>query len=209
MRTVPNGSDDRTLQRVYLDAFHEDAARWVRPEEIAPVSEVTPLAILALLWKYPPLRAMAWFRFAAWTKARGVPVVPGMMQRRIARRYGLELSVGAHIAGGLYVPHPYGTTISAERIGRNVTIIGSVTIGMRGGPERPRIGDGVFIGAGARVLGDIEVGAGASVGANAVVVKSVPPHNTVVGVPARSLSPGAPGHRPPAEQLSSNGQADG
>ena len=169
----------------YRRLFLEDAARWIRPEEVAAVSEVTPGRVVRMLWQHLPLRAMAWFRFGSWVKGAGVPGIPGVVQRRIARRYGLEISPGAAIAGGLYVAHPYGTTISADSIGRNVTIIGSVTIGMRGTPGRPRLDDGVFIGTGARVLGAVTVGKGASVGANAVVIHDVSPHTTVVGIPAR------------------------
>ena len=169
----------------FLDLFRQDAARWVRPQQVAALDEVTLRGTLRMLLRYRPLRAMAWFRLGSWAKAAGVAGVPGWCQRRIARHYGFEISPGDEIGGGLYVPHPAGTTIAVQRMGRNVSVIASVTIGARRGYVWPRIGDGVYIGAGARVLGDIDVGDGATVGANAVVVHDVRPGATVVGIPAR------------------------
>lgn len=171
----------------YVSLFREDAARWVQLEEVAPLDLVTPRVVARLLLRHPPLRAMGWFRFGSWAKASGVPGVPSWAQRRIARLYGLEISPGADIAGGLYVAHPVGTTISVNRMGRNVSVIAGVTIGARGPAMWPTIGDGVYVGAGARVLGGIVVGAGATIGANAVVIDSVSAGATVVGVPAREL----------------------
>ena len=186
------GFSGRTPPGAFLQLFRQDAARWVRPQQVASLDEVTVRRALGMLWRHPPLRALAWFRFGSWAKAARLVGVPGYVQRRIARRYGLEISPGADIAGGLYVAHPVGTVISVARMGRDVTIIGSVTIGMRNGPGWPRIGDRVFIGAGARVLGDIDVGEDSSVGANAVVLSDVRPRATVVGVPARET----PSRRP-------------
>lgn len=82
-----------------------------------------------------------------------------------------------------------GVVIHARtKIGRNVFIAQGVTIGGRNQePEVPRIEDNVFIAAGAKVLGNIVVGAGSVVGANAVVIRSVPPRCVVAGVPARII----------------------
>lgn len=98
--------------------------------------------------------------------------------------FGVEISCGMEIGRGLYLPHPYGTVLVAERIGANVTFIHAVTVGMRNEWEFPVIGDGVFVGAGARLLGGIKVGNGCSIGANAVVIRDVPAGALAVGVPA-------------------------
>ena len=188
--SLPNDRRRATSLGVFFNLFREDAARWVRPQDVASTDEVTLLRGLVLLWRHPPLRAMAWFRFGSWAKAVGAVGVPGAVQRRIVRLYGLEISPGADIAGGLYVAHPVGTTISVTRIGRNVSIISAVTIGMRTQVGWPRIGDRVFIGAGARVLGDIDIGDRAAIGANAVVLTDVAPGSTVVGIPARESRTG-------------------
>jgi len=81
-----------------------------------------------------------------------------------------------------------GTVIAPRRIGRNCSIIAAVTIGMRTERAFPDIGDDVFIGAGARVLGGIRIGDRVVIGANAVVIQDVPDGATAVGVPARIIS---------------------
>ncbi len=167
-----------------FDLFLQDARRWIVPGQIS-ADPLSLWQVLALLFRHLPLRAMLWFRFGSWCKQRGIPFLPGYVQRRLYRRYGLEIVVGADIGGGLYIAHPIGTVIAPQRIGRNCTIVAAVTIGMRNEWEFPVIGDEVFIGAGARVLGGITVGNRARIGANAVVTRDVPAGATVVGIPAR------------------------
>lgn len=172
----------------HLTRFRRDVARWIRPQEVAGLDEVTVWRTAALLWRHPPLRAVAWFRFGSWAKQRRVPLVAGYIQRRLLRLYGLEMSPGADIGGGLYIAHPVGCVLAVERMGRNVTVIASATFGMRNEPRWPRIGDGVLVGAGARVLGGIELADGCAVGANSVVLTDVPPGATVVGIPGRVVA---------------------
>jgi serine O-acetyltransferase len=167
--------------------FQMDVARWIRPEQVADLSEVRPLLIAKLVFRHPPLRAMAWLRFGEWAHRHRVRGVAGHIQRRLLYSYGLEIKPGADIGGGLYIAHPVGCTLFAEHLGTNVTVISSVTFGTRGDNEWPTIGDGVFVGTGARVLGGIEIGDEAMIGANAVVVRSVPCKTTVVGIPAKPL----------------------
>ena len=131
---------------------------------------------------------MAWFRIATLLWRYGVPGFKGWTQRRLLRLYGLELSPGQHIDGGLYVAHPVGCVLFADRIGSNVTVIGQVTFGTRTDGRWPSIGDDVFVGVGARVLGGISIGDRAQIGANAVVVHDVAPGTTVVGIPARPVA---------------------
>jgi serine O-acetyltransferase len=182
-----------------LELFLQDARRWVVPGQIS-TAPLSLRQILGLLFRHLPLRAMLWFRFGSWCKQRGIPFIPGYVQRRLYRRYGLEIVVGADIDGGLYIAHPIGTVVAPKRIGRNCTIVAAVTIGMRNEWEFPIIGDEVFIGAGARVLGGITVGDRARIGANAVVTRDVPPGATVVGIPARVVK--KDGTESSAEQLS-------
>lgn len=168
-----------------FELFRQDAARWIVPSKVAPRHEVTLGVMLMLLYRYLPLRAMAWFRLGSWCKQKGIPFMPGAIQRLIYRHYGLEILIGADIGGGLYVAHPVGTVISPRSIGTNCSIIAAVTIGMRNEWEFPLIGDNVFIGAGARVLGGITIADHAMIGANAVVIRDVPAGATVVGVPGK------------------------
>ena len=168
-----------------FELFLADARRWVRPGKVAEPSELTWRVLLKLLYTYLPLRAMAWFRFGSWCKRKRIPMMTGIVQRQIYRRYGLQIRVGAEIGGGLYVAHPVGCVIVPNRMGKNCSVIAAATIGMRNEWVFPTIGDDVFIGAGARVLGDVTLGDGAKVGANAVVIRDVSPNTTVAGVPAR------------------------
>lgn len=167
--------------------FRQDAARWIIPQEVAPLEQVTLAKLCMLLLRHPPLRAMAWFRFGTVMWVLRVPGLPGWTQRRLLRLYGLELLPSADIAGGLYIAHPVGCVLVAERIGSDVTVIGQVTFGTRTDNRWPIIGDRTFVGAGARVLGGITLGDGATVGANAVVVRDVAAGTTVVGIPAKPV----------------------
>lgn len=167
--------------------FRQDAQRWVIPQQIADPALITVGTTLRLLWQHLPLQAMFLFRLASWSKSKRIPLIAGLIQRLLFLFYGLEISPGVDVDGGLYIAHPQGTVISAARIGRNCTLIAAVTIGMRNEWAFPTIGDNVFIGAGARVLGGIHIGDGATIGANAVVIKDVPAGATAVGVPARLI----------------------
>ncbi len=165
--------------------FKQDALRWVVPGQIADPAVLTWTLLLHLLLRHPALRAMAWFRLACWCKAKRIPLAVGPIHRWLFFRFGLEL--GGDIEGGLYIAHPVGTVINARHVGRNCSVIAAVTVGMRNEWVFPVIGDGVFIGAGARVLGDLRVGDNAKIGANAVVLNDIPANATAVGVPARVI----------------------
>ena len=140
-----------------------------------------------LMWEHCGLRATVLYRLSHALWKNRVPLLPGMVKRLNIVLYGFDIPQSVEIGPGLYMPHPVGTSIMAKRIGANVSLISSITIGMRNVHAFPTIGNNVFIGAGARVLGDIVVGDNSNIGANAVVLKDVPPGSTAVGVPARIL----------------------
>lgn len=171
---------------MHLRRFKQDVARWIVPEEVRPLEEVTLLTTLRLLYRHIPLRAMLLFRFGSWCADHHIRLLPGITQRLMLQLYGLEMVVGGNVGGGFYVPHPVGTVITGV-VGQNCTVIGAATLGMRNEGEFPTLGDGVFVGIGARILGGVHVAAGARIGANAVVLDDVPPGTTVVGVPARPV----------------------
>lgn len=103
---------------------------------------------------------------------------------------GISLPSRARIGRGLYIGHFGGIIIHPDVVmGERCNISQGVTIGVLGGPRDgvPRLGNDVYIGAGAKVLGDITIGDGAVIGANAVVLKDVPAGATAVGVPARVI----------------------
>ncbi len=109
------------------------------------------------------------------------------------RKTGIEIHPGATIGKKLFIDHGIGVIIGeATTIGDNVTIFHGVTLGGTGkeqGKRHPTIENNVFIGAGAKILGNITIGENAKIGANAVVLKDVPKNTTVVGVPGYIVSP--------------------
>jgi serine O-acetyltransferase len=178
--------DDGTLAGT-LNLVAMDACRWVRPEEVADRSEVNVLVLAKLLYRYLPLRAMAWFRLATLMERRRVRVLPGILQRRLIKKFGIEMMPGTRIGGGLYIAHPVGCVIVVESMGENVSLMGNVTFGRRQQLRWPIVRDRAFFGVGCRILGGIEIGTRAVVGANAVVLADVPADAIVVGIPARAL----------------------
>lgn len=102
---------------------------------------------------------------------------------------GIEIHPAAVIGKGLFIDHGMGVVIGETSIlGDNVTLFQGVTLGGTGkecGKRHPTLGNGVVVGAGAKVLGNIKIGDNSYIGANAVVLKNVPANSTVVGVPGR------------------------
>jgi serine O-acetyltransferase len=99
-----------------------------------------------------------------------------------------DVDLQATLGKGLMLPHPNGVVIHGEaRIGDDCMIMQQVTVGMIDEGEVPVIGNRVYIGAGAKIIGKLTVGDGARIGANAVVVNDVPTNATAVGIPARLI----------------------
>ena len=109
--------------------------------------------------------------------------------------FGIEVPPRLPIGPGLVLMHTQGTVLGAASIGKNVTIyhqvtLGAVRIDFEYTPaSRPVVSDGVVIGVGAKILGGLILGNGSVIGANAVVLKSVPACHVAVGIPAKNLSP--------------------
>lgn len=110
---------------------------------------------------------------------------------------GIEIHPGAKLGPGLFIDHGMGVVMGeTAEVGADVTIYHGVTLGgtslTKGQKRHPTIGDRVIIGAGAKILGPVVVGADSRVGANAVVVRSVPPNSVVVGVPGQVVARNQP-----------------
>jgi len=123
-----------------------------------------------------------------------LPLLPHVFTYLNLVLFGLEVTPRCEIGPGLFFAHSVGVVVGAARVGSNVTFYQGVTLGAREltldyDPFlRPTIGSDVQLGTGCKVLGAIEVGDAAIVGANAVVLHSVPANTTVAGVPARIIS---------------------
>lgn len=129
--------------------------------------------------------AMVWYRLMQWARRWRLVPLELAFNRLNTVCCGCIIGRGAEFGEGFVLVHSIGVVINGTvRGGANVRIEHQVTIGAEK-RQSPVIGDGVFIGAGAKVVGPVRIGDGAKVGANAVVVHDVPPGATVVGIPAR------------------------
>jgi serine O-acetyltransferase len=141
------------------------------------------------------------YRFEAWTcrAARGLRAVLrplGWAAAALsATLCGVRINPATPIGGGFIIHNFSGIFVDAEAIGEDFTINQAVSVGPEAGcAGRPRIGDNVYIGAGAKVLGDITIGRDVVIAANALVCAAVPDGCTVAGVPARIIARGATSH---------------
>lgn len=108
---------------------------------------------------------------------------------------GCLIGIGSDFGKGLVIAHPIGIVINSKvKGGNNITIESGVVIGDEKG-RSPTLGDDVFVGAGAKIVGNVTIGNNVKIGANAVVVKSAEDNVTLVGIPARALRP-KPGNHP-------------
>lgn len=140
------------------------------------------------------------WRIANWLYKQGRRELAGFIQSRISNQFTVDIHPAATIGRGIMLDHASGIVIGETAvIADTVSLLHDVTLGGTGkvqGDRHPKVGKGVMIGAGAKVLGNIHIGEGAIVGAGSVVLRDVPAHTTVVGVPARVV-----GH--PTQQMPS------
>lgn len=110
-------------------------------------------------------------------------------QNRISEAFGVDVHPAAQLGSGIIIDHGTSVVIGETAVVEdNVSILHEVTLGGTGkemGDRHPKVRRGVLIGAGAKILGNIEIGAGSKVAAGSVVLRDVPPHTTVAGIPAR------------------------
>jgi serine O-acetyltransferase len=133
--------------------------------------------------------AIQTYRLAHWLLKRGRKDFALYLQSRSSSVFQTDINPAARIGKGFFLDHATGLVVGETAvIGDNVSILQGVTLGGTGkeaGDRHPKIRDGVLIGAGAKVLGNIEIGQCSRVAAGSVVLKPVPPKTTVAGVPAR------------------------
>ncbi|NYS23949.1 serine O-acetyltransferase [Rhodobacteraceae bacterium 2376] len=134
-------------------------------------------------------QALQAYRIAHWLHARGRLDFSYFVQMRVSEVFGVDIHPGARMGRGIMIDHAHSIVIGETAVvGDNVSMLHSVTLGGTGkedGDRHPKIGDGVLIGAGAKVLGNITVGHCSRIAAGSVVLEDVPPKSTVAGVPAR------------------------
>lgn len=133
--------------------------------------------------------ALQAYRIAHWLWFQERKALAIYLQNQISVSFGVDIHPAARIGCGIMLDHATGIVIGETAVVENdVSILQSVTLGGTGktcGDRHPKIREGVMIGAGAKILGNIEVGRGAKIGAGSVVLHSIPAHTTAAGVPAR------------------------
>lgn len=131
-------------------------------------------------------RILVMNRFREAARQFHVPLANALLRSAQQAMAGIEIGKDVTLGQGVYFVHPVGVVIGGNaRIGNRVRFYGSNTIGTARDDGYPVIEDDVWIGAGARILGPIRVGARSRIGANAVVVDDVPPDSVAVGIPAK------------------------
>ncbi len=160
-------------------------------EDIKVIYENDPAAnnLLEVILCYPGLHALVMYRLAHRLYKWKIPFFPRFISHLTRIVTGIEIHPAARIGRRLFIDHGQGIVIGETTIiGNDVLLYQQVTLGGTGkekGKRHPTIGNGVIVGAGAKVLGNITIGDNVRVGAGSVVIQNVPEHSTVVGIPAR------------------------
>lgn len=164
-------------------------------EDVACVVERDPAARSRFeVWTlYPGVHAVAVHRFSHALWQRGWRYLPRLMSFLARAFTNVDIHPGAHIGRRFFIDHGAGVVIGeTAEIGNDSTLYHGVTLGgtsWSAGKRHPTIGNGVVVGAGAKILGPITIGNGARVAANSVVIDEVPAGATVVGIPGRVVVP--------------------
>ncbi len=175
----------------------QKALRW--REDIQSVFERDPAArnTFEILTTYPGVHALLFHRLSHGLWNLGLKWLARLLSTLARFLTGIEIHPGAQIGRRFFIDHGMGVVIGETAIiGDDCTLYHGVTLGgtsWQKGKRHPTLGNDVVVGAGAKVLGPIEIGEGARIGSNAVVVKDVPAGATVVGVPGRLINQPPPG----------------
>lgn len=170
-------------------------------QDLQAVFDRDPAATSAweVVLTYAGFHALLAYRIAHRLRAYGVPFLPRAISQLARWLTGIEIHPSAKIGTGFFIDHGMGVVIGeTAEVGDYVTLFQGVTLGGTGkerGKRHPTLGNHVVVGAGAKILGGIRIGDNVKIGANSVVLKSVPANSTVIGVPARIIK--AEGERIP------------
>ena len=164
-------------------------------EDISCVFERDPAAqsVLEVVTTYPGFHAVLLHRLSHFCWQRGLRWLARFISHVARWLTGIEIHPGAQIGKRFFIDHGMGVVIGETAvIGDDCTLYHGVTLGgttWNKGKRHPTLHNGVVVGAGAKILGPIEIGAGARVGSNSVVLKPLPPGATVVGIPGHVIDP--------------------
>lgn len=167
-------------------------------EDVDAIMDRDPAARsrLEVVLCYPGLHAVAAYRLSHWCWGKNFRLLARMISHTAKVFTGVEIHPGATIGRRVFIDHATGVVIGeTAEVGDDCTLYQGVTLGgtsLEKGKRHPTLETGVIVGSGAQILGPHTIGAGARVGANAVVLGDVPPGVTVVGIPAREVLREAP-----------------
>ncbi len=159
--------------------------------DLAKIMENDPAATSVFVVKhtYTGYRALCAYRYANWFYHHNMKVLAHFIMYKVKLKTGIEIHPAAKIGKGIFIDHGTGIVIGeTTEIADNCVLYQGVTLGGTGkdtGKRHPTLEEGVMVSAGAKVLGPLTIGAHSKIGAGSVVLKSVPPYSTVVGVPGR------------------------
>ncbi len=184
-----------TAREFCAEAYAADPSIVASAEaDLAAVMERDPAARghLQPFLFYKGFLALQVYRVAHWLWSRGREMMALHLQSRCSELFQVDIHPAARIGAGIFVDHATGVVIGETAVvGDDVSMLHGVTLGGTGaerGDRHPKIGRGVLLGAGAKVLGNIAIGDYAKVASGSVVLKPVPAHCTAAGVPARLVN---------------------
>lgn len=191
-KLVSRGASVEVLHSIFLEAFHQDGdiLEQIACDMIA-INDRDPACpdVLTPLLYFKGFHALVCYRVSHYLWKAGRREFALYLQSLVAETFSVDIHPAARIACGILLDHATGFVAGETAvIDRDVSILHEVTLGGTGkerGDRHPKVRSGVLLGAGAKILGNVEIGEGAKVGAGSVVLKDVPPHTSVAGVPAK------------------------
>ncbi len=195
-----------SLRDVFYDALtSSENIRDAIRRDLQAVLERDPAAgSFALPYlNFKGFQALQSYRVAHWLWESGRHPLALYLQSRISETFAVDIHPAARIGKGILIDHGTSVVIGETAVvGDDVSMLHEVTLGGTGkesGDRHPKVGNGVLIGAGAKILGNIIIGDGSKIAAGSVVLNEVPPHSTVAGIPARVV--GKPKSAEPGKQM--------
>jgi len=183
------------LAELTLSAMAEDPAIVAAAaSDLAAIRARDPAAegYLTPFLYYKGFHALQWHRIGHWLWSAGRRDLAHFLQSRVSEVFAVDIHPAVPVGNGVFIDHGTGLVVGETAvIGNEVSILHEVTLGGTGkerGDRHPKVRDGVLLCAGAKVLGNVEIGREAKVGAGSVVLSNVPPRATVAGVPARIVA---------------------
>ena len=193
-KLVNHGASIDVLHNVFLEAFDSDPAILTQvARDMIAVNDRDPACpdVLTPLLYFKGFQSLVCYRISHYLWHAGRRDFALYLESLIAETFSVDIHPAAKIACGILLDHATGFVAGETAVIENdVSILHEVTLGGTGkerGDRHPKVRSGALLGAGAKILGNVEIGRGARVGAGSVVLKDVPPHVSVAGVPAKII----------------------